>query len=315
MKTPLILWVTEQGRAVAQKLKGVAGGEVKRYQTREVEKAFAERRPLIFVGACGIAVRAIAPNLRHKSLDPAVVVIDEEARFVISLLSGHLGGANALARKLAKALKATPVITTASDLRGLPALDLWLQENGAVFDDFQRLKELQVKLLREGRVKIFVEPPLKLPLPHGLEEVSTGEEADLILTYRRREKTFPVRALCLGVGFHAEEKGLFAKVEDILIRNGLSPQAIWRVATINRAGRRPLLEELASALGAEALLIEERDLKRTSPPSASRALEFLGLPGVAEPAALLAAEGGPLILPKQVYEGISLAATIHRRYT
>ena len=86
---------------------------------------FAQSDALVFVGAVGIAVRAIAPHCRSKATDPAVVVLDECGRFAIPLLSGHLGGANDLARRLAKACGAVPVITTATDANGVFAVDEW----------------------------------------------------------------------------------------------------------------------------------------------------------------------------------------------
>ena len=80
---------------------------------------FLSNEALIFVGSCGLAVRAIAPFVQSKSSDPAVLVIDETGKFVVSLLSGHLGGANELTKWVAEQLSATPVITTATDRRGL----------------------------------------------------------------------------------------------------------------------------------------------------------------------------------------------------
>ncbi|MDR2606089.1 MAG: cobalamin biosynthesis protein CbiG, partial [Oscillospiraceae bacterium] len=81
------------------------------------------RDALVFIGSCGIAVRAIAPHVKSKTSDPAVIVVDELGTFVISLLSGHLGGANELAMRVAERLGTTPVITTATDINGVPAVD------------------------------------------------------------------------------------------------------------------------------------------------------------------------------------------------
>ena len=88
-------------------------------------EAFAQGENLVCIMAAGIVVRGIAPYLQGKDTDPAVVVVDEAGRFAVSLLSGHLGGANELARRVAKLLGGTPVITTATDVQGLPALDRW----------------------------------------------------------------------------------------------------------------------------------------------------------------------------------------------
>lgn len=94
---------------------------------------FSSMDALIFVGACGIAVREIAPYVKSKKTDPAVVCIDEAGRFVIPLLSGHIGGANALAVKLAEKLGGTAVVTTATDVRGKFSVDAWLPDTAAPF--------------------------------------------------------------------------------------------------------------------------------------------------------------------------------------
>ena len=97
--------------------------------------SFSSMDALIFVGACGIAVREIAPYVKSKKTDPAVVCIDEAGQFVIPLLSGHIGGANALAEKLAEKLDATAVVTTATDVRGKFAVDAWATRHGCAISD------------------------------------------------------------------------------------------------------------------------------------------------------------------------------------
>lgn len=99
----------------------------------------------------GIAVRLIAPHLRSKASDPAVVVLDETGRFVISLLSGHLGGANALTLQIARLLDAQPVITTATDLNGLFAVDVWAKSLGCVIADITKIKAVSSALLGGSR--------------------------------------------------------------------------------------------------------------------------------------------------------------------
>ena len=143
---------TDRGEALAEKLAGELGGETAR-AGRDLdlgnwtEAAFREKRALVYVGAVGIAVRAIAPYLKHKAEDPAVLAVDETGRWVIPLLSGHLGGANALARELASLTGGEAVITTATDLHGVFAVDLWAKKQNMTVRQPARIKTVSAKLL------------------------------------------------------------------------------------------------------------------------------------------------------------------------
>ena len=126
---------TAKGEALARRLAEALPGSVSRCGGDVTLKGwtaehFAQDEALIFVGAVGIAVRAIAPHCKSKTTDPAVVVVDECGRFAVPILSGHLGGANDLARAIAAVCGAVPVITTATDANGLFAVDEWAKAQG-----------------------------------------------------------------------------------------------------------------------------------------------------------------------------------------
>ena len=123
---------------------------------------------LVFIGACGIAVRAIAPFVADKLHDPAVVVIDEKGRFCIPLLSGHVGRANELAGYFAKILGALPIITTATDLNGLFAVDVFAQKNELVLTDRAKAKAISAALLSGQKAALFSDFPIRGRLPEGV---------------------------------------------------------------------------------------------------------------------------------------------------
>ena len=134
---------------------------------------FGDSDGLIFIGACGIAVRAIAPYIRDKKTDPAVLAADEKGRFVIPLLSGHLGGANELAERLAAGLAksgipAQAVLTTATDVNRRFAVDVFAKEHGLVLDQMKLAKEISAAVLAGEPVGLFSDFPFSGPVPEGL---------------------------------------------------------------------------------------------------------------------------------------------------
>ncbi len=132
------------------------------------EKHFSDSELLIFVGASGIAVRAIAPSVRSKTQDPAVLCIDELGSFVISLLSGHIGRANEWTAAVAKELEAIPVITTATDLHEAFAVDVFARKNHLEIDDMKLAKEISAAILDGKRIGFASEIPFCGPLPKEL---------------------------------------------------------------------------------------------------------------------------------------------------
>ena len=139
----------------------------------DMGELFREAGLLIFIGACGIAVRDIAPHLKSKTTDPAVLVLDDAGTFVIPILSGHIGGANRMARDLASKLGATPVITTATDVSGRFSVDAWAAEHGFAISSMKTAKDISAAILM-GDVPVTAEKPLPAELPAGLTAGETG---------------------------------------------------------------------------------------------------------------------------------------------
>jgi len=134
------------------------------------QEGFREAGALVFCCAAGIAVRAIAPWVQSKKEDPAVVVVDELGRFAVPILSGHLGGANELALMIAEGIGAIPVVTTATDLNGVFAVDVFAKKNHLRIENMQLAKEVSAALLAGKPVGFCSDMPCRGTLPRGLTE-------------------------------------------------------------------------------------------------------------------------------------------------
>ena len=179
-----ILYITDNGRVVAEKLKAIKpDAEIRKYVPALVSELWTACESLIFIMAAGIVVRTIAPLLKDKKSDPAVVVLDEQGKFAVSLVSGHLGGANELAKEIAGILGGEAVITTASDVNNLPSIDLWARDNNLIIENWDVLPLVGTRYVNNGGLRVYCDPPLELP-PEFLR-VADPRFADAIITNRR----------------------------------------------------------------------------------------------------------------------------------
>lgn len=276
---------------------------------------------LVFIGALGICVRSIAPMLRNKYADPAIVCIDSLGKYVISVASGHIGGANDLTRHLASMLGAEPVITTMTDNAGLWALDMlasrfgWVAEaskgemNKAIFS-FTNSEPTALLLDVRDRGTQWMEGslPSYVTIVKSPEEATPDKFRRLIAVspfeFEAKVPTLCYRpkVLSLGVGCRkdASPEGVGEYVESQLRANGLSPLSVASVATVELKKDEPLLAELCTRLQARKDIFTSEELARVPVPNPSqRVAEAAGTASVAESAALLSSGRGPLLLPKQ----------------
>ena len=156
-----VIAFTAKARNTGTKLKNVdrlvfykyaEKGDIPFKNVAELREKIVEYSKLVFICACGIAVRTIAPFVKNKKEDFAVVVCDEDGKFAISLLSGHLGGANELAENVAEILGGQAVITTATDVNGITAIDNYAKENNLEIDSMKMAKEVSAQLLNGEKV-------------------------------------------------------------------------------------------------------------------------------------------------------------------
>ena len=275
---------------------------------------FTDADGLIYIGAAAIAVRAIAPHLKSKTTDPAVLCVDELGRFVIPLLSGHIGGANSLARQIGALLGATAVITTATDLHGLFAVDTWAKSQGLALRNAEAIKRVSGKLLDGETVRVFSEFPVAGALPAGLLLVGEEEPCDLYLGIHPCPFPDALQLIppivCAGMGCR---RGIVQEILERSLRSAfqaanLCPQALGKIASIDRKAGEPGLLALCHKLGLPFLTYTAGELMGT--PGSFTPSPFVeatvGVDNVCERSAVQGS-GGRLLLPKQVGDGVTVA--------
>ena len=278
------------------------------------EAAFRESDALLFIGAAGIAVRAIAPLVRTKTADPAVVVMDEAGQWAIPLLSGHIGGANLLARQLARASGGQAVLTTATDVRGLWAVDDWAARRGLKVADPARIKEVSGALLAGKQVRLHAEVPLSGELPAGVVAADDEAGADVVVGWHELaagSTALHVVVPCIVAGIGCRKGVSAGQVQAAYLlaceEAGLAEGSVREVVSIDvKACEEGLLEFCAQrSLPFSTLTAAELSAVRGSSASSGFVQRTVGVDNVCERAALSA--GGQLVLPKLASDGVTVA--------
>lgn len=272
------------------------------------------RDALIFVGATGIAVRAIAPHIRGKERDPAVVSVDELGRYAVPLLSGHLGGANRLARRLAAVTGGTAALSTATDLNGVFAVDSWAAENLYRVVNPREIVRISSALLEGKQVGLCADFPIDGALPHGLRFAENGPlgiciDGEGVKSPFACTMNLIPRRLVAGMGCR---KGVSAKtLENMLLKAvadiGESAENLAWIASVDIKREEPGLVELCQRLRLPLRFYTAGELMAVPgefPPS-RRVLEVTGADNVCQRAAM--AEGGNLLLPKREGQGCTIS--------
>lgn len=344
-KSTAVVAITKHGTAIARKLqeqlpdvdvyypqKFAQGDEVSREITAfsgsvvdYVPTLFSAYSGLVGIFSLGAMVRLVAPLLRDKKTDPAIVVVDDRAEHAISVLSGHLGGANLLTQQVAKALGARPVITTASDVAQTVAVDLLGREYGFEIDNFEMVTEVSAAVVNEERVHIIQEAgelgwwPYAKPLPVYLKVFNSLEaarqqpfDAALVITPRLLTKDETKQFLTRGVLYRPKvivvgvgcNRGTSAKeIEHVIMHTlntvQLSMKSVRNVATIDLKADEPGLLELCARHKWPLVTYTAEQLNQVSIPNPSDTVfKHVGAYGVSEPAALLSSDAKDFVVEK-----------------
>ena len=312
-----------------------------------ISAAWLKHDALVCIMATGIVVRHLASFLRHKTLDPAVVVLDEKGQFIISLLSGHLGGANKLAQKIAQITSGQAVITTASDVRGKPAIDLIARDAGLDVENPKMVARVSLAFLEEEKVWIFdprerLKPYLENHQANvawvsdfGRDIEYGGVSSERHVESRSKESSERIvesgvgiwvseyeppadlyclslrpRNLVVGLGCNrgAPTSEMMSLIRKVFDDESLSLLSIRNLASIDLKADEQAILESGSMLDRPIEFYSRTDLNGISVPNPSNLVKtHVGVPSVCEATALLSAQDGDLIIPKTKTPNVTMA--------
>ncbi len=309
---------TQSGLEIAERLRRSEGFEVDifdKYSYKDrLEDIFSRYKYIAFISSTGIAVRLCAPFLVHKTIDPAIAVVDDLGRFSISLVSGHLGGANELALKLSEVLDCQPVITTASDGRGIQSVDMFAKFNGLFIESLEDAKKITAMMLEHKGIRL--ESEVRLQPDYG-NISDTDYEAVIIVSSREwisEEKPHCIlrpRNLNLGIGCRRGKtrEEILGAINEVFEKYNLSTKSIKAVGTVDIKSDEAGIIDACKELGCTMSVYGREDIGKIQGMFA--ASEFvksqIGVTSVCEPCAHLL--GGKLIVPKTAVNGITIAVT------
>lgn len=337
-----VLTVTRPGLALAARIEAALPAEVTVYVSEKyaegaperfvrfpdrlqpvVDEVWSRYEAIIVIGAAGIAVRLIAPHVVDKRYDPGVVVMDIAGRYAIALCSGHLGGANELCHLLAQTVGALPVVTTGTDVQGTLAPDVLAKQIGAQIENWEALKVVSGALVHGARVGVLVEPGVHTPdlgvyrdKNVVLTQDLSGFEAGVAVTSQVFHSVTPtlfIRPpnLVVGVGCNTgtTEAEIHAEVHAVLALAGLSPLSVSRIATVEKKKDEPGLLAFCQRMGLPLVWFSAEQINALDAPfePSETVRRFVGVYGVAEPAAMLAAGARRAVVPKQKRGNLTVA--------
>lgn len=287
----------------------------------KIGELFRNYDGIVCLFSLGAVIRLIAPHLKDKKTDPAIIVIDDKAGFVISALSGHLGGANELTEEIAKKLGATAVITTAADVNKTIPVDLVGREFGWEIDNDSNVTRISAMMVNEEKIGVYQdsgerswwkeELPKNVTVYDTLEELRRSDSnAYLIISDRvldedltKNAVVYRPKTLVAGIGLHTDttKEKIIESVLFCLSTYKLSPKSLAKLASLKKPHDVPGLVDAARELGLDVDYFQREDLAKISIPNPSDMVQaFEGIPSVSEAAAIKSSRG-KLIVEKQKF--------------
>ena len=290
---------------------------------QKISDLFQSYDALICIFSLGAVIRLISKLLKDKKTDPAILVIDDKATFVISTLSGHLGGANALSRYIAAFLNSTPVITTAADVNKTISVDLIGNELGWSIDNYENVTKVSAHMVNEESIAIFQDVgerrwwnidnlPSNVVMINEVEKLKDNlYKGGIVITDKiikdstilSKSVIYRPKTLVIGVGIHWDttKEDILNGIKAIFDKNGLSFASIKSLSSIKKKIPVKGLEEFSKEFHLPLYLFEKKELEQISVPNPSDTVKkFEGIVSVSEASALLHSQG-TLLIPKQKF--------------
>ena len=288
--------------------------------TNKIIELFKNSNALICLFSLGAVIRLIAPHLKDKKTDPAVIVIDDKTNFVISVLSGHIGGANELTQQIAEKLNALPVITTAADVNKTIAVDLVGKEFGWKIDDETTVTKISAHMVNEEPIGVYQQTgnkewykqlPKNVKIYDSLDELKkSNSKAHLIISDKIIEEDlsqesviYRPESLVIGIGLHWDTTKDTIKegIEFCLDKFNLSSKSIAKLVSIKKPEDVKGLIELGKEMKIPVEYVDREELAEIITPNPSNTVKaFEGTASVSEAAAIKVSKG-ELIVEKQKF--------------
>ena len=288
--------------------------------TDKIIELFKNSNALICLFSLGAVIRLIAPHLKDKKTDPAVIVIDDKTNFVISVLSGHIGGANELTQEISEKLNALPVITTAADVNKTIAVDLVGREFGWKIDDETTVTKISAHMVNAESIGVFQQTndqkwykqlPKNVTIYNNLEELKkSNSKAHLIISdeiidneLSQESVIYRPQSLVIGIGLHWDTTKDTIKegIEHCLKKFNLSSKSIAKLVSIKKPEDVQGLIDLGKEMQVPVEYVDREELAEIITPNPSTTVKaFEGTASVSEAAAIKVSKG-ELIVEKQKF--------------
>lgn len=326
----LVFSFTDKGGDLGDKIKTLDRYDIVHYRNKDieagikslVEASMANYEGLVFICATGITVRLIAPYLKDKFQDPAIISIDDLGKFTISLLSGHIGGGNALTLDIAKHIESIPVISTASDIRGFEALDLFAKKNNYYMENRKNLTKIMTMMVNEKRIGFYSEDNMVIDYPNleimkDLNNIKNKEiQALIIVSSNNMKNSLKIPHIILrpkniniGVGCKKDIPGdrIILAIEESLDLLKLSNKSIKAMGTVEIKKDEQGIIEASKRFNCPLRIFTIKELQAVE--NLFEGSEFvkdtIGISSVSEPCAYLL--GGEILLGKSKHNGITIS--------